>query len=96
MPILHCSCGLLIDVRLHGLEVRGFSSEVPVVDRGSLGSGWLQTGLVVNGYALLCTDVRLRVGIHHQRRMTTTCTVGRISSHVDTAGLSRLTCPDGD
>ena len=96
MPILHCRCGWLIDVELHGEDVRGFSGEAPVVDRGSPRSGWLQTGLVVGGYALSCTDVRPRVGIHRQRRMATTCTVGRTSRHGDAAKLSRLTCPDGD
>ena len=40
---------------------RGYSGEAHVVDRGSLRSGWLQTGLVVSGYALVCTDVRPRV-----------------------------------
>ena len=64
MPILHYRCGQLIDVGLHGADVRGFSGVAPVVDRGSLRSGWLQAGLVVSGYALLCTDVRPRVSSH--------------------------------
>ena len=66
MPKLHCRCGWLIDVGLHGADIRGFYGEAPAVDRGSLRSGWLQTDLVVSGYALLCTDVRPSpsVGIH--------------------------------
>ena len=64
MTILHCRCGWLIDVGLYGADYRGFPGEAPVVDRGSLRSRWLQTGLVVSGYALLCTDVRPRVGNH--------------------------------
>ena len=64
MPILHCRCWWLIDVGLHGGDAREFSGEAPVVDQGSLRNGWLQTGLGVSGYALLCTDVRPSVGIH--------------------------------
>ena len=94
MPRLHCRCGWLIDVGLHGADARGFSGEAPVVDRGSLRSGWLQTGLVFSGYALLCTDVRPRVG--NKRRMVTMYTVGRTSKHGDAAELSRITGHDGD
>ena len=64
---------------LQGTDVHGFSGETPVVNRGSLRSGRLQTDFVFSGYALLCTDVRPKVGIHHQRRMATTRTVGRTS-----------------
>ena len=54
--------------------------EAAVVDRGSLKSGWLQSGFVVSGYALLRADVRPRNGIHYQRRMATTCTLAELQS----------------
>ena len=65
---------------LHGTNARGFSEEAAVIDRDSLKSGWLHTGLVVSGYAFLRTDVRPRVGIHYQRRMATTCMLAELQS----------------
>ena len=64
MPRLHCRRGWLIDEGLHGADIRRFSGGAPIADRGTLRSGWLQTDLVVRGYALLCTDVRPGIGIH--------------------------------
>ena len=49
---------------LHEADIRGFSGGASDVDRCKLRSGWMQTGFVVSGYALLCTDVRRRIGNH--------------------------------
>ena len=45
MPILHCRCGRLIDVGLHGADIRGFPGKVPLVDQGSLRSDCRQGSL---------------------------------------------------
>ena len=63
----------------------------PGVVRGSLRRGWLQTGVVVSGDALVCTDVRPRVDVISIKEGWLSRARGWTSRHGDTTGLSSKT-----